>query len=275
MIFYKYKSLSTKKDFKYLVDSLVKKYFYFSRPDELNDPFDCFIPKNYVYDSEEDLKTFIARVNANKNNPFPISIEYMKNRLETKQYEKLDYLFANHLHIFSLSDSCDNYKGICLGYKTITCDNQILLEINSSTARKIYKDWIIQNNNKQYLALEKVYYDNDGSHRFNIFNPDEECMKYNVFHKKSSWLDESEYRIFMHDNIPNFVDDKKGLLNKIEYPDTVLSEVIFGYKMSVHEMKIIYDYVINSYTNKDDINFFIVKPNFEKYELERYKYMKC
>lgn len=43
MMLYKYKSLSASQNSKYTLDSLKNKYLYFSRPSELNDPFDCQI----------------------------------------------------------------------------------------------------------------------------------------------------------------------------------------------------------------------------------------
>ncbi len=43
--------------------------------------------------------------------------------------------------------------------------------------------------------------------------------------------------------------------------------------MSAYEMKIIYDFIINLYKNASDIKFFIVQPDFEKYELTRFKYI--
>lgn len=281
-IFYKYKNISTKESYKYLIDSLVNKYLYFSRPNELNDPFDCFIPKHYVYNSEQELKKFVETANNNKNTPKKTSVEYMKERLKKKEYEKLDYLFTNHLHVLSLSESwkletmwgryTDNYKGICIGYKTLITDNQNYLEIDSPIADILYSDWMQIINDKKYFLLEKVHYNNDGKHKFNIFNPNIDCIQYNIFHKKEIWADELEYRIFIHDNENDLIDDKDGLFNKISYPDTSLSEILFGYKMPAYEMKIIYDFITNLYKNASEIKFFIVQPDFEKYELQRKKY---
>ena len=52
-IFYKYKSVTNDNSFEYLLDSIENKYFYFSRPDQLNDPFDANVPNSYDATDEE------------------------------------------------------------------------------------------------------------------------------------------------------------------------------------------------------------------------------
>ena len=53
MILYKYKNLSNSNNFEYTIDSLINKYLYFSRPSELNDPFDCQIQIDFETNDEE------------------------------------------------------------------------------------------------------------------------------------------------------------------------------------------------------------------------------
>ena len=53
MLLYKYKNLADLKSFNYALDSLKNKYLYFSRPSELNDPFDCQIQIELESDKTE------------------------------------------------------------------------------------------------------------------------------------------------------------------------------------------------------------------------------
>ena len=49
-LFYKYKSLPAEQGndtSKWAFDSLIHKYFYFSRPEQLNDPLDCKVLNEY------------------------------------------------------------------------------------------------------------------------------------------------------------------------------------------------------------------------------------
>ncbi len=278
-ILYKYKNIDTKDAYKFLIDSLQNKYFYLSRPNELNDPFDCYIPKQYQYDNEIELEEFVKKANSDPNKPKEINVEYLKHRLETKKYEEFDYMVLNHNHILSLSDSWDietmwgkyagNYKGLCIGYIARVQDSRCFLDIDSKLAESLYPTEY--RNGIQCLEAVKVEYDNDGSKKFNIFNPDTECILYNIYHKKKIWADESEYRVFIVDNAKeNMIDDPDGLLNKIQYKSTVLGEILFGYKMNEYEKHLIYTLIKEAYTT--DVKFYEVYPSMEDYKLIRKNY---
>lgn len=280
-IFYKYKGISNKKSYKYLLDSIKKKYFYFSRPCELNDPFDCFIPKNYAYESEEQLQRFVELSNKKKDRPFNVTKEYVKQRIKDKKYEEFDYQVLNHSHILSLSDSWNNeslwgkysdtYNGICLGYSSYQENGEYYINVKGKIADLFYD---VKNNHiPDFIEITKVDYDNVGDHKFNIFNMDLQVLIYNIFHKKQCWSNENEYRVFCHDNERKYVKDKKGLLNKIEYPENILKEVMFGYNMKKSKMKKIYETIRKNYSNISEISFYIVKPDFTNYKLIRTEYI--
>ena len=52
MILYKYRSLNHE----YTVESILNKYLYFSRPSELNDPFDCQLSIDLEASDQETLE---------------------------------------------------------------------------------------------------------------------------------------------------------------------------------------------------------------------------
>lgn len=279
-VFYKYKGIKTKSSFKYLLDSLRKKYLYFSRPSELNDPFDCYIPKNYVYKSEDELKIYVEIANRNPHRPFDITVDYLKDRLAKKKYAEFDNDVMNHIHILSLSSTwesesmwgkyCDCYNGVCLGYSICNENNKRYLEVTGKIAELFYFENSEHKN--KFLDIHEVFYDNLGEEKFNIFQQNHETITYNIFHKKECWKDEKEFRIFVYDNEKKTVRDSKGSLNKIGYPDKVLTEVLFGFHMNSKNKKKIYNLIQRKYSNADNIKFYEVSADVESYCLKRIPY---
>ena len=127
-VIYKYKSISTMQKLEYLIDSLKNHYLYFSKPSELNDNFDCFMPVSFD-GTNEDKQDFCDRYNRKNNEN--LTVEIINEKLRSNEfYESLfddDYMnYLNHLHICSfckdgLSENmwakyADELKGVCIGY---------------------------------------------------------------------------------------------------------------------------------------------------------------
>ena len=131
-IFYKFKNIN-----EYCIDSLEKKYFYFSIPKILNDPEDCQIPLSTEASDKKMLEWIkhAKKVFKLQNKKYPYdTVAKLKKAMNNHE---LDEAFSNsidkavnHFHLLSLTDSytytymwdhedyCNNFSGICIGYNS-------------------------------------------------------------------------------------------------------------------------------------------------------------
>lgn len=120
--FYKYKSIND-----FTLDSLKNKYFYYSRQEQLDDPFDMYTPVDTLKTNEEIKELF-------RHDPETAAlhtIDSYKRKQEASEYdEKYHSKFletTQMFHVFCLTPICDNdamwalyaanYNGIAIGYK--------------------------------------------------------------------------------------------------------------------------------------------------------------
>ena len=131
MLLYKYKSLESKKSKDYALESLNEKYLYFSRPSELNDPFDCQIQIDFETNNEE-YESWKSRniTKLGPNNRLHTIEEKNKTLSEDRTQNGMELVrqrLVEKNHLLSLSEDClnesmwalyaGNYNGICVGYK--------------------------------------------------------------------------------------------------------------------------------------------------------------
>lgn len=196
--FYKYKPLNNESSFKYLIDSLINKYFFFSRPSQLNDIFDGYFPiKPEASDME--IENWLKNRQAEDSIYQKLSVRDIKRIVfEKKAYKKYDLLERDHIHILSLCKNkldenmwakyADDYKGICIGYKAfdLNRNNHFWLETKTKDSSLVqnYKEIIIDSVPHYFYELEQVQYDNKGQKSFNIFRADADVIKFNLLHKK-------------------------------------------------------------------------------------------
>lgn len=260
-VFYKYKNLDDK-SFDYVLDSLKNKYFYFSTPEELNDPFDCFAPldnsatdkqledwilKNKFYN---DMKIKNVREILDMPNSYNDFLESEKEALK-------------NLHVFSLSEDCENemmwamyannYTGLVLGYVANRINNDWCLPLISDKERNMANSKYIS-----YIRLRKILYDNDGTKKYNQFLDNKENINYSLIHKKNHWSGEKEYRALLTTvNVCSV---------KLKYPDYALADIIFGYKTCKSKVLDIKNVVSKNYSNV--VKFYTAKPNYYSYKIE-------
>lgn len=279
--FYKYKNISSNESFNYLLDSIKNKYFYFSHPIQLNDPFDANVPNSYEASDMEIQNWLFKHARLTK-----LSIPDVRKKInDGSLVSVLDSLAEKDRNNFCILSLCssdlneilwgtytDSYSGICLGYNAIQYDNEQIDGENVyyiESTNNNYMDFVPELrkiNNKKYFFIRPVIYDNDGLHKYNIFQQDKKNIEYNIYHKKSIWKQENEFRAILINNPlkPN------AFNQKIYYGENTLCEILFGYNISADKKKQIIEIVSKSYS-KSSVEFFDVKPDLNTFSLKKIK----
>ena len=278
MILYKYKSLAGLQSFNYALDSLKNKYLYFSRPSELNDPFDCQI--QIEFDSNESEFEFWRDRNLDRippNNRL-LTFEGRNQTLSESRTQNGLELVRQRLveknHLLSLTTDClnesmwalyaGNYNGICIGYKIENSNTSFTptkIEFESE-----YGPIIIPTDVKE-ICFEQIQYDNIGDHPLRIFSkepPNIDNILYNLTHKKKCWNSEKEYRAIIHDTDYDIMSIENKTL-KVSYEDNMLGEIIFGYQVPVATRDIIIQMIKESYNC--NVKFYLVEVDLKNYAL--------
>lgn len=272
--FYKYKNIND-----YTLDSLKNKYFYYSRQEQLDDPFDMYTPVEILKTDKEIRELFkrypdLATVNTVDT--------YKKKQIRAQtdeQYHTKFFETTQVFHVLSLTPICDNdamwalyadnHKGIAIGYKTMQEDNcnyisfGIKREINRQ--RKFLleqgKDSFYENPDLR-IVLKPIVYDISKIRKFTPLMTDPYEMLGNIYIKKPLWSFEEEYRSVIISKEHRYKD------LKIYYPDEVLSEIIFGYRTSEDDIKRVFEIIKNNYKNFENIIFYKAIPNRDKFTIE-------
>lgn len=278
MLLYKYKNLADIQSFNYALDSLRNKYFYFSRPSEVNDPFDCRIQPDYKATDKEYLQWIKENKKRLPANNRLLTVDGIKKVInENRTIEGIEKM-ANDIvetnHLFSLSSDClnesmwalyaGNYNGICIGYKFVELrfiPSKIVF-IDSKTGNTFEKSYY------NFIPFEKIEYDNDGSHHLNFFTDDEKTrlqnVVYNLEHKKECWKNEKEYRGIFHTHDLGMMQNP-NIITKIYYEDNILYEIIFGYQVPSETREMIIQIIKNNYNT--NVKFYIIDTDLDKYAL--------
>ena len=278
LILYKYKSFAFTKNFEYAIDSLKNKYLYFSRPSELNDPFDCQIQ----IELESDKTEFESWRNRNLDR-IPINNRLLtfegKNQTvnESRTQNGLELVrqrLVEKNHLLSLTPDClnesmwalyaGNYNGICIGYIIEKSNNSFIptrIEFKSE-----YGAIIVPSDVKE-ICFEKIQYDNTGDHPLRIFSkepPNADDILYNLTHKKKCWNSEKEYRAIIHDTDYDIMSIENKTV-KAFYDDTMLGEVIFGYQIPTATRDTIIQIIKEKYNS--NVKFYLIDADLKNYTL--------
>lgn len=273
---YKYKSFSNSENLDYTIDSLMNKYLYFSRPSELNDPFDCQIQ----VDTNAKGRTFnIWRNEMIKESDVDkqfLTIDYTNQLFNDPKIlngmKTLTHLMVESNHLLSLTTDClnesmwalyaGNYNGLCLGYNI---DSNILSFLPKKVEFCVEEGEIITPSNNHDINFKQIEYDNNGKHIMKLFSSRASQIKeinYNLRHKKKCWISENEYRAIIHDADYEIFDLRKKIV-KVFYDDNLLEEIIFGHQVSLATMKMIMNMIKTNYSNH--VKFYRIKIDLEKY----------
>lgn len=272
---YKYKSIND-----FTLDFLKNKYFYYSRQEQLDDPFDMYTPVDTLKTNEEIKELF-------RHDPETAAlhtIDYYKRKQEASEYdEKYHSKFletTQMFHVFCLTPICDNdamwalyaanYNGIAIGYKV--CDDKRNYFIRLGQKRRINKQrqFLLEQRKERFyenpdlrIVFSPVVYDISKIKKFTPLLTDYREMLVNEQIKKSIWSFEEEYRSVIISPWHRYED------LKIYYHDEVLSEMIFGYEYSDEDIKKVFGTIRENYANYSKIKFYKTTPNRNKYIIEK------
>ena len=265
-IFYKYKQINP-----FLFESLEQKYFYFSSPSELNDPFDCLIP-NDLTATDSEIKTWIKRFNVSN-----ITVEDIRAKFTQDTFhefiEKANEINRQRYNIFCLSRKwneslmwglyADSGKGICIGYNTLFINNAYVLQIEKQNKKNVF--FIDDNQDYYYAVLLKVKYDRTNTKPYNPIKQNIAAIKEGLLHKEPKWMSEEEYRTFLF----NTELDSKQFIKKIYYRENILKEIIFGINTPQTDIDKVKMIITRNY--KRDVSFYRIKENIKNMSLDRIK----
>ncbi|UTY23103.1 DUF2971 domain-containing protein [Treponema denticola] len=284
-IFYKFKNIN-----QYTIDSIKNKYFYFSTPQQLNDPVDCRTPFCYDATNSEILKWIkhakkMGRLIGENPSTFPFNtVDKVKKSIAStgilkRIFENAENNSANKFHLLSLTDDfnnakmwnhtdyCNNFSGICIGYLSEQVQQQnfgsYFIKVKGTVSTRT--PYFLKYNSDYYFVLKKVEYDNDRLHCYNPFKEqydknymlnlnsesfNSQNIKYNLFHKTNNWKYENEYRGFYY-----CIEDDDS---KVYYDENIIESISFGSNASKPDINTIINCIKMNYNNFDKIKFYTV-----------------
>ena len=160
MILYKYRDISNLNCFKYTLDSLKNKYLYFSRPSELNDPFDCQIQYDLTASDEEYLQWIEKNCSRIPPGNLLLTVDGIKKLVKQGKaisgLAQYSHSIVEINHVLSLTSDCynasmwakyaGNYNGICIGYNVDASKGYGFLWNNPAVGRATfgcnYTEWV-------------------------------------------------------------------------------------------------------------------------------------
>lgn len=266
-IFYKYRSLDDN-SFEYVVDSLKNKYFYFAKPEELNDPFDCFAPIDNTA-SDEQIKNWILQSEFAESLTVKGVREILAKPNSYNDFLKSEKEALKKLHVLSLCEDCKNemmwsmyaknYTGIVLCYTANKINDNWYIPLITDDGIKMSKSkYILYDKEVSYIRLRKIIYDNDGTKKYNQFLNNKENINYSLEHKKKHWSGEKEYRAIL-----TVINDS---VVKLRYPDFALLEIIFGFNACKDKILEIKKIISENY--KSNVKFYIAEPDYTSYQIK-------
>ncbi|MDR1149435.1 MAG: DUF2971 domain-containing protein [Spirochaetaceae bacterium] len=246
-IFYKYKPIN-----EYTLDSLKEHYFYFSDKDELNDPFDIKIPSDYSA-TDQDIIDWGKRIH--QDSQFINKIINDKTIIESSDFiNKMDMAnekMLKRLRIFCVSEIwneelmwghyADSFKGVCFGYTAYYKNKAYLLKLD----KDVNTGMNFINKDNDIMILLNVEYEKTTLKPYNLFKYNIEVIQEGFKYKRPKWSYEKEYRALYTDmtNPPQ--------MKKIKYSKDILREIIFGFRTTDNNIKIIREIVSNEYDAKN------------------------
>ncbi|MCR5063661.1 MAG: DUF2971 domain-containing protein [Treponema sp.] len=274
MTFYKYKCINNN-----TLDSLKDKYFYYSRQEQLDDPFDMYTPVEILKTDKEIRELFkrypeLATVNTVDS--------YKKKQIRAQSDEKYHAKFyetTQVFHVLSLTPICDNdamwalyadnHKGIAIGYKTEQVNNSHYISLGQKREINRQRKFLLEQGKDSFyenpdlrIVLKPIVYDISKIRKFTPLMVDPYGMLGNIYIKKPLWSFEEEYRSVIISKEHRYKD------LKIYYPDEVLSEIIFGYRTCNEDIQRITNLIKENYKNQQEIRFYKAIPNRNKMSIE-------
>ncbi len=267
MKLYKYRPLN-----KNTLCALANNYFYFTRLPKLNDPFDSKLNLSISKDKNIIKKWIIKMSKENlTKDQIDANIEEIVNKgddIFNSEFltinDKISILSFSKLNsdIVIWSHYADSYKGICLEFETVKVKNSqcLLIEPNQIKTNNAYiKDG--------FLPVYKVIYKNTMPKKYDfMLGKDNKLVRF-VLAKHKNWIYEQEYRSYLWEDIIN--------TQKIKYRIECLTGIIFGYKSSIEDRKLVLSIIQSNYLNIGSrIKYYLTKPVAGKYAINIFEVTK-
>ena len=275
MTFYKYKNINDN-----TLDSLKNKYFYYSRQEQLDDPFDMYTPVD-ILRTDEEIREYLKR---DPELASKYTVDSFRKKQEASEFDE-DYhnkfLKVNQMfHVLSLTTLndndamwalyADNYSGISIGYKVLEeANNKYSISLGQKRPINQQRKFLLQQGSDKFyenpdlrIIMTPVEYDLSKLVKFTPLCTDPLEMLRNIYIKKPIWKFEKEYRsvIISPWHMTNEL--------KIYYPDEALSEIIFGYRTKDEDIKCITGLIKENYKNQQEIRFYKAIPDRNKMSIE-------
>lgn len=293
-IYYKYKSLNksqkpnSKSNYENTISSLKDKYFFFSRPSQLNDKYEFHVrltnPSgdliwNNIIEKQKTIKNFPSPL-LDKNNPNykEMAISFYRSNYfkpKTKHYYQLFKGLKNEkekFHVLSLTKNfknkkmwesyADYYSGILIGYNAFKYGNFDFIEIteNNELAENYSELYFVDN--KPCFQLTEIKYTKKNIPKISLLNIDGTKLEYFLTHKRPRWKNEQEYRgLFRYNKDCN--DYNKNLI--IHYPKHVLNNITFGKNVSPEDKEEIIKLIKDEYG--DSVLFYTLDENWNQVKI--------
>jgi hypothetical protein len=262
-LFYKYQSFEDENGNynKHVIENLANNQLYFQHPREYNDPFDSLIH----YYTESTVEAYLDRLMKESRLTREQSIEHLEELIGEGVFKRNDNLLRGDFHakdyfppipltccfsekndnILMWSHYAKHHKGVCLIFKSKLIEGVPHLTINS-----------------KLLKLHQITYDKKAPAPINMLNQAEETRQMSKFlsTKSSDWIYESEYRIFLTEELA------KGKLN--EFKKEELKGIILGSRVSYFSANKIYETINQHYLRKGiNVKFYKAKIIPEEYKV--------
>lgn len=243
-------------------DCLRNKYFYFARPSQLNDPFDCRF-RGYWDGSVDEKRAWMQRMRVDEA---PLAKHFMTNRkIELSEFPDLRDQANEIIWVLSLASSpssvpmwshyANNHKGICIRLAVTHYGQHDGLRFFDSNFKMI-------RGSRPYprglRPLRKVEYMDDLPRPVNFLSTQDTDLLSFVFTKHTEWAYENEYRMTLPRAQVTHGEQK------IRYGDGLVDGIIFGMNSDKDDELI----SILKASFGSSLSYFKAKKSEVKYEME-------
>lgn len=249
------------------MDSLANHYFYYSKPSELNDPFEINIHTVFSGNNSE-IRSWCNHMNITSESEINKIVSEVNNgtinKRITENQDKIRDIFIVLCMSSVWNESklwahyADSFKGVCLGFNTLYENNAYSLQLSNEKniehliiADKITKREILLE--VEYSLIEPIIY--------NPIKDNYDNIKKGILSKEPKWSYEKEYRSV----IPIY--NNKETNQKINYRKNILKEVYFGFRTPKKDIQEIYSIIKSTYSR--NIKYYSVLSDSNTMCLER------
>lgn len=284
--------------------SLINKYLYFARPNELDDIFECKICPDFSHTTDDEIQSWIASFQQYKTTTFPYkTVSDVRSAISSGElythYLNNQEIFEKY-HILSLAKERDNqqlwslyadtYKGICIGYnvKPIRGSRGKKYGLQITDPKSTYPNSniihpFIPNGQSLAITLSKTKYCNKGQFSYdwitaklydNTNKPSSKLISDGNFNsgdrqKSYQLIMNSKSKIWKGQNeFRAIYHENNTSVSKLYYPDDTLASVTFGYNLGDNQRKEIYSMLKSNYSNFNFIRFEIAEPDYSTRQIK-------